>query len=281
MVVWLTASLERRDGLEPGPRVRPRLDRWWVDEASVRAASGPGRACLVRVPEGAGDGPRILLTMDSDPERGRCWLARPYVDAVVAAGGCPVLVPPGETLLAELLSEVDGVVVTGGAFDIHPSHYGQATLGRLDRVDEARTGLELALAREMGSSGRPLLGICGGMQAMAVARGGALIQDLPAEPTHEQPTDPGQAWHAVELEPPLSDWWGSQVGVNSTHHQAVLEPGRGGRVVGRSLDGVIEAVSYEGSEWAVGVQWHPERQGQLEPYRALVRAAAAWRARQA
>lgn len=275
---WLEASLEVGRGLHPGPRVRPRLDRWWVDEAAVASSRALGGACLVRVPGLRSVGPRVLLTMDSDPERGRCWLARPYVDAVLAAGGLPVLVPPGAQPLAALLEGVDGVVVTGGAFDIHPSHYGQQVEARLDRVDEDRTGVELALAREALRTGLPLLGVCGGLQAMAVAAGGTLVQDLPHEPSHEQPTDPATAWHPVRLSAPLDALLGAEVGVNSTHHQAVDQPGAHAEVIGLSPDGVIEAVRYHGAGWALGVQWHPERMGQLAPFQLLVAEAERWRA---
>jgi putative glutamine amidotransferase len=166
-------------------------------------------------------------------------------------------------------------VITGGAFDIHPSHYGQDIQGRLDRVEPTRTETELGAARAAYAAGLPMLGICGGMQVLAVARGGSLIQDLPAEPTHEQPTDPAEPWHTVAVAAPLLRWLSPVESVNSTHHQAVDAPGQGGVVAGRSADGVVEAVVYPGHPFAVGVQWHPELLGDVRLYRALVSSSSA------
>lgn len=223
--------------------------------------------------------PRVLVTTDrrdptagpSSPPAGRVRPARAeivlkeaVVDVVRAAGGLPLLLPPGALSpldLRALLADVHAVIVTGGAFDIHPRHYGQAIQGRLDRVDEARTGLELPLCAACLAEGVPVLGICGGMQALAVAAGGSLVQDIGAQVVgaleHEQPTDPAQPWHPVELEGALAAALGPRVEVNSTHHQAVADPGVLA-VVGRAPDGVVEAVALPGHPFAVGVQWHPE-----------------------
>lgn len=177
------------------------------------------------------------------------------------AGAGVVLLPPGdpETALA-LLPTVAAVVVTGGAVDLDPRHYGQAPRARLDRVDEARAELELALARVAAATGLPFLGVCGGMQTLAVALGGTLVQDLatanPGALEHEQPTDPRTPWHALEV---VERPWGSLFppAVNSTHHQAVDDPGPL-VVVARAPDGVVEAVALPGHPFCLGVQWHPE-----------------------
>lgn len=183
-----------------------------------------------------------------------------------SAGLEPVLLPPREGdsvgLVERVLAVVDGVVIPGGAFDIHPRHYGQARTERLDHVDEGRTALELGLARRAMDQDLPVLGICGGMQVLAVAAGGTLIQDIagqhPGAGEHEQPTDPAQPWHAVELDSgPLRDALGVTSAVNSTHHQAVLDPGTL-TISGRAPDGVAEAVHHSGQRFCVGVQWHPE-----------------------
>lgn len=198
------------------------------------------------------------------PARPEIVVKEAVVEVVRAAGGLPLLLPPGalpDEDLGGLLRIVDAVVVTGGAFDIHPRHYGQAVQGRLDRVDEARTGLELPLCAACLDTRVPVLGICGGMQALAVAAGGSLVQDIgtqvPGALEHEQPTDPATGWHPVALEGTLARALGPQVQVNSTHHQAVDHPGAL-TVVGRAPDGVIEAVALRDHPFAVGVQWHPE-----------------------
>ena len=234
-------------------------------------------------------GPRPDALGRVRPARPEVVLKEAVVDAVRIAGGLPLLLPPGALPpgdLAALLAVVDGVVVTGGAFDIHPHHYGQRVTARLDRVDEDRTGLELALCRICLEREVPLLGICGGMQALAVAAGGSLVQDIgaqvPGALEHEQPTDPALAWHPVAIEGPLARELGGSIEVDSTHHQAVLDPGAL-RVVGRAPDGVIEAVLHPGHPFALGVQWHPELmdadrpvaerlRGCLGPYRLLVEA---------
>ena len=208
------------------------------------------------------------------PRRPEVALKSALVEAVQSAGGLAVLLPPQlphgprAGTVSELLSRLDGVVLAGGAFDIHPSHYGQSVTGRLDAPDEARTGLELALARALLSADIAVLGICGGLQALAVAAGGSLHQHIPdALPQaidHEQPTDPATPYHAVSLQDGrLRDALGPMVMANSTHHQAIDNPGRL-RIVGRTEDGVVEAAEGPG-RWCVGVQWHPELLGDHLP----------------
>ncbi|MCB9665759.1 MAG: gamma-glutamyl-gamma-aminobutyrate hydrolase family protein [Alphaproteobacteria bacterium] len=273
-LAWSAAWLERGEGHGPGPRVRPRRDRWRLDPALVTLARDQGLLPLGYAPARLGvvDAPRVLVTMDVDAQGPVVGDA--YVAAVARAGGTPWLLPSGPADPGALLDAADAVVVTGGAFDIHPRHYGREVQGRLDRVDEDRTGLELALCRAALDRGVPVLGVCGGLQALAVAAGGTLILDLPSEPSHEQPTDPAEPWHAVALDAPMADWLGPEVQVNSTHHQAVDDPGDL-TVVGRSPEGVVEAARAPLHPFAVGVQWHPELLGDDRLYRRLVLAAAA------
>ncbi len=227
-----------------------------------------------------GDGPPSARPL-ARPPRTRLWIGEAYVAAVHRAGASALLVPPGAPDLDGLLALADAVLITGGAFDIHPRHYGETPTGRIDRVEEDRTDTELGLARACLRDGIPVLGVCGGMQALAVAAGGTLIQDLPpadaAHLAHEQPTDPATAWHRIRVVPPASQWLGEQVEANSTHHQAVREPGAL-VAAGWSDDGVIEVVAHPTHPFALGVQWHPELLGDLRPYDALVAAARARRA---
>lgn len=218
----------------------------------------------------AAAGPRVR------PVRPAVRLGTAYCDAVRAAGGLPLIVPPGTEVGPSLLAGMDAVVLTGGAFDIHPRHYGQAVHGRLDAPSEDRTTTELALARHCLDHDLPVLGICGGLQALAVAAGGTLIQDLgsqvPGSLEHEQPTDPATGWHPVAAEGALAGWLGAVLQVNSTHHQAVDDPGPFA-VAGRSPDGVIEALVLPGHRFCVGVQWHPELLGDGRLYDALITQA--------
>ena len=218
---------------------------------------------------GLKDSPRIR------PYRPEVWIGEAYVRAVQQAGGIALLVPPGTVHLQALLHVAHGVVLTGGHFDIHPRHYGQSVSARLDRVEEDRTSVELTLARLALEQHIPLLGVCGGMQAMAVAAGGTLVQDVPKDALdHEQPNDPAEPSHAVAMSGPALQVFEPTEQVNSTHHQAVDAPGRGLVVCGRAPDGTTEVIASP-EHFALGVQWHPELLGDLRPYEALVRAANA------
>lgn len=217
------------------------------------------------------------------PARPEVHLKRAVVEALRAAGLEPVLLPPhaGDpaALVAWALRACDGVVVTGGAFDIHPSHYGAEVRQRLDRVDAGRTGLELALCKAYLAEGVPLLGLCGGLQALAVAAGGTLVQDIrttdPSALQHEQDADPAIATHPVHLTAGhlLRATGARTLHVNSTHHQAVLDPGAL-RITGHAPDGVAEVAEHPGHPFALGVQWHPELLGDSPAGAGVFRAFA-------
>jgi putative glutamine amidotransferase len=230
--------------------------------------------------------PRIGLTLDVDQAGTAYRLPRAYADAVDAAGGLalPLTHQPGAA--QALLDLCDGLVVTGGDFDVPPELYGEARRPACGPARPERTAAELALLRLALERGLPVLGICGGMQLLAVARGGTLHQDLAADlglATHEQPPPKDAPSHPVRVEPGtrLAGLVGAgELMVNSTHHQAVREPGRGLVVSARAPDGVIEAVELPGPVFVLGVQWHPESAAPHEPrhaaiYAGLVAAAAA------
>ncbi|HET9553909.1 MAG TPA: gamma-glutamyl-gamma-aminobutyrate hydrolase family protein [Anaeromyxobacteraceae bacterium] len=228
--------------------------------------------------------PRIGLTLDVDEGRGRFELGRAYVEAVVAAGGLPVLLAPVPALGDEPLALLDGLVVTGGAFDVPPALYGEARRPACGPEKPERTAFELSLVRGALAAGLPLLGVCGGMQLLAVARGGTLYQDLAADAGlagHEQPAPKDVPSHDVEVVTGtlLARLVGAgRLVVNSTHHQAVRAPGEGVTVSARAPDGVVEAIELAGHPFALGVQWHPEAAARHEPrhaalYRGLVAAS--------
>lgn len=200
-----------------------------------------------------------------------------YVQAVQAAGGCAVLLPPDDAD-ADVLERLDGLILTGGA-DVDPAHYDQAahpaTVTRADR-----DASELLLARAALDRDVPVLGVCRGMQLLAVATGGSLHQHLPdLVDTHlHRPGPfgrPSYGEHVVHLEPSsrCHDLLGEVTKVNSLHHQAVDDTGAF-LAVGWSIeDGVVEAMELPAHRFAVGVQWHPEVDGDLRLFQGLVRAS--------
>lgn len=218
-----------------------------------------------RSPEKPANGPNAQGRIRPTPAK--VQVSEAVIAALRSCGMEPILLPPAPEHLNPYVEWVmrhcQGVVLTGGAFDIHPNHYNQNPSARLDRTDSGRTELELALAAAAMDQNVPILGICGGMQALVVAGGGTLHQDIqscvPGALEHEQPTDPSQSWHPVSLAPTLlrKAFGTAMIRVNSTHHQAVDDPGAL-EVAGRAPDGVIEAVIHPDHRCCVGVQWHPE-----------------------
>ena len=207
-------------------------------------------------------------------------LKQAYADAVLAAGGLPVVLPYSEepAAAAEAIELCDGLVITGGAFDIPPEAYGAKAGDRLGPLKPGRTAYEQRVLRAALAADVPVLGICGGMQLLAVELGGTLYQDIGAEVSgafdHEQRGDPRKPGHAASVVrgSALAAIVGAtEIQVNSTHHQAVKDAGRG-VVCAAAPDGIVEAIELPG-RFALGVQWHPELlegKEQLALYRALV-----------
>ncbi len=233
--------------------------------------------------------PRIGLTLDADEARRRYELRSSYVDAVLAAGGLPILLPHAAEAAAAYLALLDGLVVTGGAFDVPPELYGEPRRKQCGPLKPERTAFEKDLLEAALAARMPVLGVCGGMQLMNVVRGGTLYQDLAADAGlsgHEQRAPKDVPSHEAAIVPGthLAALVGAEtVRVNSTHHQAVKDPGAGVLVSARAPDGVVEAVELPDLPFAIGVQWHPEAAARHDPrhaaiYRGLVQAARdAWR----
>lgn len=215
--------------------------------------------------------PIIGLTMDVDSER--FFLRRPYVRAVVEAGGLPLLLPPAPETAPAALAACDAVILTGGDDPIMEV-FGRPSDPRITPIDPDRQVFELALLDLLaGRVERPTLGVCLGMQLMALHAGGDLDQHLPDSlPTHADHW--GRRVHPVSGAIGAGD-------VLSHHRQAVRDPGSL-EVIATAHDGVIEAVRDNARPFYVGVQWHPERTDDtalgLGLFRDLVRAAAAYRA---
>jgi len=233
--------------------------------------------------------PRILMTTSSSiRERGfrriDSLTGKNYSEAVLLAGGLPLMVSNLDAPFAEACLEgMAGLLLTGGG-DLHPSLFGEDPHPQLDFVDLQRDYFELALYRAAKARRLPVLGICRGIQVMAVGEGGSLHQHLPDLPgiiQHDAANPDGSPLHDVSLEPGsrLSQLFGAtSVRTNSYHHQAVDAAGRDLQVTARSSDGVVEAVEGYSEDFVVGVQWHPEMNYRDDPaqmalFRAFVEAA--------
>jgi putative glutamine amidotransferase len=214
--------------------------------------------------------PRIGLTLDAEPPGGYSklpWYAlrENYFSAVTRAGGLPIALPHEVELADAYLDFLDGLIVTGGAFDLDPTIYGASERHATVTTKDRRTAFELAITRAALERDLPVLGICGGQQLLNVALGGDLIQHIPdavdgALP-HEQPNPRTEPGHCVEVAPGsrLHEIAGTRrLEVNSAHHQAAGRTGPGVVVSGRAPDGVIEAIEAPGRRFCIGVQWHPE-----------------------
>ncbi|MDB5416559.1 MAG: gamma-glutamyl-gamma-aminobutyrate hydrolase family protein [Rubritepida sp.] len=233
--------------------------------------------------------PVIGLTLDAEPAGG--WSKLPwyalrqnYFSAVIAAGGLPVALPHAPELAADYLGMVDGLLVTGGAFDVDPALWGNEAVHPKVTLKPGRTDFEIAITRGALERDRPVLGICGGQQLLAVALGATLIQHIPDEHpsgiAHEQPNPRTEPGHDVEIAPGtlLARITGvARMSVNSAHHQAVKSVGGGLVVNAVAPDGLIEGIEAPGHRFALGVQWHPEYSvGAADPkiLRAFVEACA-------
>jgi len=214
--------------------------------------------------------PLIGVTLDSEQPGGYSkypWYAlrQNYADAIIAAGGLPVALPHHAEIADSYLDRIQGLVVTGGAFDVDPALYGDGDRHATVTLKEARTETELSLVNGALGRNMPVLGICGGQQLLAVALGCSLIQHIPDTiPNaleHEQPNPRHQPGHEVAITTGtlLHRIVGTAtMAVNSAHHQAVRSPGPHTIVNALAPDGVIEGVEDARYRFALGVQWHPE-----------------------
>jgi putative glutamine amidotransferase len=233
--------------------------------------------------------PVIGLTLDAERPGGYSaypWYAlrTNYAEAIAASGGLPVALPHHADLAEAYLDRLDALVVTGGAFDVDPALYGDASTHATVTLKEDRTGSEMALVRGALARDIPVLGICGGQQLLAVALGGTLIQHIPdsvAEALpHEQPNPRDQPGHDIAIAPGtlLRRIVGADsMAVNSAHHQAVRAPGPFAAVNALAPDGVIEGIEDSRYRFCLGVQWHPEFHidpGDRRIFDALVAACA-------
>lgn len=233
--------------------------------------------------------PLIGITLDSEEPGGYSnlpWYAlrKNYSQSIVQAGGLPVALPHEPEQAEAYLDRIDGVVVTGGAFDVDPAIFGAEARHPTVTTKDRRTAFELAITRGAVSRDTPVLGICGGQQLLHVVLGGGLVQHIPAEIegalAHEQPNPRNEPGHSVKITRGTllhkivkTD----ELQVNSAHHQAALGAPRGVVINAVAPDGVIEGIEATGQRFCLGVQWHPEygvSAGDVAIFEAFVTAAA-------
>ncbi len=222
------------------------------------------------------DAPLIGITPDTGRNPSRAAgnggeplivLQERYARAIQEAGGVPLILPisSSPTVLRQMADRLDGILVSGGNFDIHPRLYGEEAMAPLGEIKEERTQFESALISLALERNLPLLGVCGGAQAINVALGGSLYQDIAAQiPTageHQQGALKEKGGHKMRIHDGtrLRQIVGrGDLEVNTTHHQAVRKLGKGLIVNATAEDGVIEGIESQQHSFVLGVQWHPE-----------------------
>ena len=191
-----------------------------------------------------------------------------YCEALEASGATPVVVPLNETRehVTQLLAGVQGILLPGSLYDVDPERYGEQRIDECGEADPARTAVDEILLQDAFNHRKPVLAICAGTQTLNVTRGGSLVQHLTTSVNHSPGRQVVDA-HTVMVEKDsrlagiVLSGESDVLQVNSSHHQAIRDPGNKLRVVAVSPgDGVIEAVELDSADhFVLGVQWHPER----------------------
>lgn len=214
----------------------------------------------------------VSSTRKVDGGISRVRLNTAYVTALENAGLIPLIVPPLARVedAVGAMSIAAGLVLSGGG-DLDPALYGEPLHPKANPPDADRDATELALIAAAREKKAPVLAICRGIQAVNVALGGSLVQDIPSELASSIAHDSGGTregrTHQVALQPGsrLANALGStSIAVNSLHHQSVGRVAPGLLATGHSPDGVVEGLEAGGDWWLLGVQWHPEEMSSSE-----------------
>ena len=210
--------------------------------------------------------PLIGITLDS--ENGGNYSKFPwyalrenYLTSISSLNSIPIPLFHENNLINSYINLIDGLIITGGDFDIDPSLYNQSIKGSKN-IKNKRTFFEIKIYKKFLKLNKPILGICGGAQLINVAAGGTLIQDLNKNPIdHEQLNPRNETSHTININKKSKLFKicnKEKFSVNSAHHQAIEKLGRNFRVSASSSDGVIEGIEHKKHKWCMGLQWHPE-----------------------
>jgi len=227
----------------------------------------------------AGRGLRPVIGISSAyiPNGGYTKVNSTYSQAIREAGGTPLILPVIEdkALAARYVRILDGLLLTGGD-DVPPEAYGQAPLKQTRTLSPKRYAFEKMMLEAWLRTGKPILGVCRGLQQTNVVCGGTLVQDIPTQVgtsiTHR---GSGNTGHTIEIEPGTklrSLLSAGSVHVNSNHHQAARKVGENLRIAARSADGLIEALEFTDGRFGLLVQWHPERMSDAQHRKAIFTA---------
>jgi putative glutamine amidotransferase len=192
-----------------------------------------------------------------------------YTQMISNCGGAPVILSYDYDLIDDYIALLDGIMVVGGYFDIHPKRYGEEKIHPTVKLNLIREDFEHQIISKALKTNIPILGICNGMQLINVLHGGKIIQHITDDKTfinHEQSHDPefndyNKAYHEVKIEPQtkLHQIIGQElIKTNSSHQQAAKNVGSQVKISARASDGIIEAIEKIDHPFCIGIQWHPE-----------------------
>ena len=214
--------------------------------------------------------PLIGITLDLETSKTYSkfpWYAlrENYCSSISSHGGIPIPIVYDNKSMNSILEIIDGLVITGGAFDIDPRYYSEKKKYKNILIKNIRTEFEIKICKLALKKNIPVLGICGGQQLINVVYGGSLIQDIKKDLSsfieHEQKNPRNQVSHSVNLDLKSKLYKiikKPSIKVNSAHHQSIKTAGKGLTINAVAPDGVIEGIEDQSKKFCIGVQWHPE-----------------------